>query len=244
MEKLCYALRRRETEGREAFNQRQLGPIRAELSRLGVERLKISVQDAELAPGQDLYPEARRHAPDALISFWLNSAHGRNGVEAVLAGAGGWMAGYAVLESTVLPVIHPAEDGARDAGFTQIAFFSGLKTLSRQEMLAAWLDHHTVVALQTQSTFQYRQNVVVRALTPSAPAWDCIVEESFPLAALTDPHVFLDAVGSEQRRAANYERLMQSCGRFIDFASMRILLCGDYRFGGWSDPAAGRECQA
>ena len=239
MEKLCYAVRRREGEDRRVFNARQLGPVRAELLNLGVQRLKIGVQDTALGPGDSLYPEARNGAPDALVSFWLDSAYRRGPAEAVVAANAGWMAGYQVLESTALPVRETKGDGARDEGFTQIAFFSGLKSLSRAEMLSIWLDDHTAVAIHTQSTFQYRQNVVVRALTPSAPAWDCIVEESFPLAALTDPQVYFDGGGREDRVAANHGRLMQSCARFIDFATMKLLLCSDFRFGGWSDAAGG-----
>ena len=235
MEKLCYVIQRDQAESREGFNRRQLEDTRAELLSLGVGRLKISVADATLDPGAELYPEARRDAPDAMVSFWLNSAHSRGGAEAALARSGAWMAGYAVLESTALPVFQAAEDGIRDEGFTQIAFFSTLPGLSREEMLKAWLDGHTTVATETQSTFQYRQNIVVRALTPAAPAWDCIVEETFPLPALTDKQIFFDAGGSEEKLAANYERLMQSCARFIDFASMRLLLCSDFRFGGWGD---------
>ncbi len=239
MEKLCYAVRRREAEDRRDFNARLLGPVRTELMRLSVQRLKIGVQDEALAPGDALYPEARHDAPDALVSFWLDSAYARAPMQAVLAGSGGWMAGYQVLESTVLPVRRASDDGSRDKGFTQIAFFRTLGSLSRDEALSIWLDDHTAVAVGTQSTFQYRQNVVVRALTPDAPAWDCIVEETFPLTALSDPQVYFDGVGSEETVKANHERLMQSCARFIDFATMKLLLCSDYKFGGWSDGLPG-----
>jgi hypothetical protein len=62
---------------------------------------------------------------------------------------------------------------------------------------ATWLDrwqlNHTQVAIETQSTFGYTQNWVVRALTPDAPGISAIVEELFPLEAVTDLKAFFGA---------------------------------------------------
>ncbi len=62
---------------------------------------------------------------------------------------------------------------------------------------ATWLDRwqrdHTSVAIETQSTFGYTQNWVVRALTPDAPGIAGIVEELFPIEAITDLKAFFGA---------------------------------------------------
>jgi hypothetical protein len=49
------------------------------------------------------------------------------------------------------------------------------------------------VAIETQSTFGYTQNLVVRTLTPNAPGISGIVEELFPAEAITDLKAFFGA---------------------------------------------------
>ena len=231
MEKLCYALWRAQDEAPEHFDARLLGELGPALPETGAQGVKICLADAEVAPGAGLFPEFRVQAPHAMISFWVDSAYHRAPSEAALAGTAARLAGFSVLESSVMPTPDPPVDGRRANGFTQIAFFAGRADLSRSELLAIWLDEHTTVAVETQSTFAYVQNVVVRPLTPDAPPWTSIVEETFPLQALSDQSVFFDAEGSPGRMAENYGRLMQSCARFIDFETMQLLLSGEYRFG-------------
>ena len=71
---------------------------------------------------------------------------------------------------------------------------------------------------------------MVRPLTPEAPAYDAFVEECFPAAALTDPHAFFDAVGDEAKFQANLATMMDSCGRFIDFARIDVIPTSQYDF--------------
>lgn len=49
------------------------------------------------------------------------------------------------------------------------------------------------MAIETQSTFGYTQNAVVRPLTPHAPELAGIVEELFPVEAITDLKAFFGA---------------------------------------------------
>jgi hypothetical protein len=83
-----------------------------------------------------------------------------------------------------------------------------------------WQGHHTQVAIETQSTFVYIQNVVVRALTSNAPPWTAIVEECFPAEAATDPMVFYAAGSSQETLQANQRRMIESCRTFIDFSTL------------------------
>jgi hypothetical protein len=59
--------------------------------------------------------------------------------------------------------------------------------------LGRWQLNHTSVAVETQSTFGYTQNWVVRTLTPGAPDIAGIVEELFPIEAISDLHAFFGA---------------------------------------------------
>ena len=65
--------------------------------------------------------------------------------------------------------------------------------LDQASWLQRWQHDHTPVAIETQSTFGYTQNAVVRALTPNALPLAGIVEELFPAEAITDLKAFFGA---------------------------------------------------
>ena len=60
---------------------------------------------------------------------------------------------------------------------------AGPTDLDVETWFTRWHVDHTPVAIETQSTFGYTQNAVVRALTPDAPGIAAIVEELFPIEA-------------------------------------------------------------
>ena len=93
----------------------------------------------------------------------------------------------------------------------------------------------TKVGPETQDTFYYGQNIVVRALTNGAPPLDGIVEECYPIEALTDHLVYWRASGSEEVFQANLKRELDNVARFIDGDSTSVFITSQYRFGGWSD---------
>jgi len=208
------------------------------LEALGAQRLKISIADIP-APANDPYTEMKRGAPSAYISFWLNSASFWRHADALLAQFSGRRAAFAVAESVILPMSRPVASGERTPGALQIAAFAGQSHLSRAEFLRAWLEDHTAVAVETQSTTSYTQNLITRPLSAGAPAWDAIVEESFPLSALSDPHIYFATGGSEELLNRNEQRMADSCQRFIDFATLKLIMASEYRFGGWADSAFG-----
>ncbi len=202
---------------------------------LGAKRIRVGVPDVP-PPDDDPYADMRRTAPSGFVSFWLNTAHDRAASEALIREASPRLAGYVVAESTILPNLEPAA-GQREPGFLQVCGFAALPGLTRAALWKAWLQDHTVVAVQTQSTVFYNQNVVIRPLTDGAPSWDAIVEERFPDAALNDRAIYFAAGDDPARMAANIARMGESCARFIDFTTITLMNCGEYRYGGWSDLA-------
>ncbi len=234
MEKIIYALWAPPGVSPDSFGETLLGPARAALQAAGAERLKISVCDIP-PPANDPYTQMKQDAPAALVSAWCNSAAFHRKLTVPLAPFAGRLAAYAVAESTILPHCIPQADGVRALGATQIALFATHKHLSRAAMLDIWLHSHSNVAVETQSTVFYAQNIVTRPLTDNAPAYDAIVEETFPIAALTDRAVYFDAVGDEIKLAAHVARMDESCARFIDFSTIKLMMTGEYRFGGWAD---------
>jgi hypothetical protein len=233
MEKLYYALYPPEMPTH-AFTA-CLRALPEALFTLGAKRVRVGVPDVPV-PDDDPYADMRRTAPAGFVSFWLNTAHDRAAAEALIREAAPRLAGYVVAESTILPNTEAAA-GQREAGFLQVCGFAALPGLTRAALWKAWLEDHTAVAVQTQSTVFYNQNIVIRALTDGAPDWDAIVEERFPAEALNDRACYFAAGGDPGRMAANVARMSESCARFIDFATITLMNCGEYRFGGWSDLA-------
>jgi hypothetical protein len=235
MEKLFYVLWQRDPDP-VAWSDRLLA-LPGALAAAGAERVRIGVPDVP-APQPDPYADMRKTAPAGFVSFWLNSARFRLGAERAVRAVAPKLAGFLVAESTILPATSPAK-GMREEGFLQVCGFAALPQLSRAELWDFWLGQHTAVAVETQRTTFYNQNVVVRALTEDAPPWDAIVEERFPAAALQSREVYFDAVGDPARLQANMARMAESCGRFIDFSRLALMNCGEYRFGGWCDAPDG-----
>jgi hypothetical protein len=104
-----------------------------------------------------------------------------------------------------IPLLAPLEIGNRTTGFANIALLRRPAGLDQATWLERWQHGHTPVAIETQSTFGYTQNAVVRPLTADAPELAGIVEELFPAAAITDIKAFFGAADDadlQQRLAA------------------------------------------
>jgi hypothetical protein len=188
MEKLLYAFWRG-SEAVELTRRRFIDELRPALVAAGADRVQFNIADfGDLAGTIDNFKlTATRPAPDGLVSFWLSSAFRRAPVERLLTSLFPRIAGYAVTESTVLRnVDHPSSDGERTWGFSQVTFLQLPPRLSFDEWRRIWFERHTQVAIDTQSTFRYVQDVVVQPLTADAPPFRGIVEECFPPAAMRD----------------------------------------------------------
>jgi hypothetical protein len=127
----------------------------------------------------------------------------------VVASAGGRVAGWRVEERRPLPPPETA-DGSRAEALANVAVLRRPADLSREEWLRRWLDHHTQVAMETQATFGYLQNVVLEPVTTDAPAVDALVEELFPPAAIGDVHAFYGSGGDDEELSRRITRLMES----------------------------------
>ena len=137
-------------------------------------------------------------------------------------------AGYLALESVPLAnTLHPVALGERVPGLYTVAFLEKPESLDYDTWLARWQGDHTAVAIETQRTFLYVQNVLVRALTPDAPPWTAIVEEAFPAEAATDPMRFY-AASTPDDLAGQQRRMTASVERFIDFGRFETLPMSAY----------------
>jgi hypothetical protein len=233
MEKVICALWMPEAEAREDFNARILADLPDQLAAAGASGIRINVEDSLTDTGAALRQTRGDPQHQATIQFWIPSANTifRRDVDATLSAAGEHFAAWLVLESTILPnKDHPPKNATRNWGWAQMAFLTRPERLTFDEWLAIWQDHHTRVAIETQSNFEYVQNIVIRALTPDAPPYAAIVEECFPESALSDPFVFFDAVGDPDKFNANLATMMDSCDRFIDRGTIDVIPTSQYNF--------------
>lgn len=224
MEKVLYVLCRG-AEDTEAFADRLLGPVAAALLQRA-HGVQVNVADQAVAPAAGLRIVTSSHPADAVVSVWVDSAVDalRLPVDTVLAEAGERWSAYLVTESVPLPNTRfVAAPGQRTEGLAQVAFLERPAALAYEPWLDLWLNGHTPVAIETQDTFGYVQNVVTRVLTPGASPWAAIVEELFPATAMTDPHAFYDAVGDDAGLRRHQAAMIESTQRFLDFTAIDVI---------------------
>ncbi|ULE32382.1 EthD domain-containing protein [Mycobacterium sp. IDR2000157661] len=215
MEKVIVALRRTHLDDAhdEAWCERMRGPVVADLLATGVPGLAVNVRDAVVR--DSLMTLTTLDPPVvAFVSLWTQQYYGEQ-VRAVLSRLrreADDVAAYLVTESVPLPP-PPTGPGERSAGLANVALLRRPPDMDRQNWFARWHLGHTPVAIETQSTFGYTQNAVVRTLTPDAPVVDAIVEELFPQAAVSDLHAFFGATDDEDLRD-RMRRMLASTSAF------------------------------
>ncbi|MGC1470730.1 MAG: EthD domain-containing protein [Sphingorhabdus sp.] len=215
-------------------NARLIAELPAALRAAGASGIRINIRDEAVTPGAALIQKWQDPQQEAVVQYWLPSANAifRGEADRAIAAHCSRFAAWLVAESTIIAnSAHPPTKGERTWGWSQASFINFRDDLDRMEAIKVWHSHHTRVAIDTQSNFEYVQNLVVRSLTDDAPDYDAFVEECFPVEALTDPHAFFDAVGDQAKFEANLNAMMDSCGRFIQFGRIDIIPTSQYDFG-------------
>ncbi len=136
----------------------------------------------------------------------------RPGPSRLLAGLAERCAGWEVEERTPLPP-PPSVDGVRSRALAQFGFLRIPAGLDAGEWLRLWQGLHTSVAIATQATFGYVQNRVLRTVQ-SADRIDALVEELFPMAAMTDVHAFYGSGGDDAELGRRLNLMLESVARF------------------------------
>ena len=231
MEKLLYPLWKRDGESADDFRDGLLRDLAPQLSSLaGLRGLRLCVADSAVAPAEGRRMLNTASAPDAVLSLWVDDAGAAGSWESLIDARVSRRNGYQVVESEPLvnQAVHPSAPGERVHGMCHVVFFRKPAAVGRAEWLAVWQGSHTRVAIDTQSTFGYRQNVVVRELDAGSPHFDAIVEENFPPGAMDSDHAFYDTGGDEALLQQRMGEMMESCVRFIDFDSIDVIPMSEY----------------
>lgn len=164
----------------------------------------------------------------AVVSVWWADAPREEVAVRVLGTVAEKVEGWHVEEAT--PISPPVTAALERApGLSNIAFLRKPDDLSRAEWLDRWRTHHTPVAIETQATFGYVQNVVTGPATAGAPDIAGIVEELFPIEALTDPHAFYGSGGDGAELSRRIERLMRSVATFGGDRNLDVVPTSRYR---------------
>ena len=229
MEKLMYAVWKIDTDSETEFRHKLLENISGQLLESEARKLRIGVVDQDVAPAARLRRESTKPPINGIISMWVDTSIRRRPLEEIIQTAVSRMAGYLVTESEpIVNTKHIVENGKRTPGMYQVVFLKRPPRLNYEQWLEIWLGSHTQVAIDTQSTFGYRQNVIVRPLTYAAAPYDAIIEEYFPEAAMTDPSVFFSAVGDAAKRKEHAKAMQESVVRFIDFDKIDCIPMSEY----------------
>ncbi|MEV3905690.1 hypothetical protein AB0K11_25505 [Mycobacterium sp. NPDC050551] len=211
MEKVMITLRSDQVD--EAWCERLRGEVAAELLDTGVPGLAVQVRDAVVR--DSLMTLTTMDPPVmAVVSVWTQQYYGGQlgAVLERLSHECTEAAAYLVTESVPLAPPTPAP-GERAAGLVNVALLRRPADLDEATWLTRWHVDHTPVALATQATSGYVQNTVVRALTPAAPEIAALVEETFPLEAVSDLHAFFGAA-DDADLGDRMRRMLASTGRF------------------------------
>ena len=203
----------RDAERDDRWCSRLRGSVADEVLALGVPGLTVNVRDdavrASLMTLTTLEPPVV-----GVVSIWVQQCYGDQAREAIelLSAQCRSVAAYLVTES--MPLVPPVTElNQRTTGLANVALLRRPHDLDRETWLARWQLDHTTVAIETQATFGYTQNVAWRALTPDAPAIDGIVEELFPAEAITELRAFFGAA-DDADLADRMNRMIASTSAF------------------------------
>ncbi len=228
MEKLVYLISRKSdvpgADLRGALIEKAVPALRE----AGASLISVNVDDEDVAQGSGVtirrsYPPIR-----AMVSFWMQNADDRGPCEAALGPEAASLAGYLVVESR--PLVHEPPVGERTRGANLVTCIVQKPDISHEEFIDRWNIEHKQVALETQSTFAYVRNAVVRRLTEEGADWDGIVEESFPIEALTDPLAWY-ACDTEEEHKRRLQRMMDSVNAFLDLSVLESTPMSEYFLG-------------
>jgi hypothetical protein len=195
VEKVVMTLRG--TPGDEVWCTRLRTEIAREVAATGVAGLTVNVRDTAVAAS--LMTLTTLDPPViGIVSIWTDQYYGTqiDSATKILGSVCDELAAYLVTES--VPMAPPrTAAGERTPGLANVALLRRPADLDEATWLHRWHGDHTQVAIDTQATFGYTQNTVVRALTDGAAPVSAIVEELFPLAAVTDLHAFFGAADDD-----------------------------------------------
>jgi len=237
MDKLIYILWDSEGQRKTERQQILLKEVAPKLLEAGTRKLTLYIvdQDSDVKSSAPFHPGERMCAE---VALWLDNVDQRTTSEDILRAAGFRFAGYLVDETIYTeyggnrhsgPRNWP--DGQRSPGIVAVTLMERPKRLSREEWIRRWHGKQSPVSEAMQPRSRYIRNVVVKALTPDAPPYECIVEEAWPSTRhLTNPFMFYGAGRNPLKLVWNMVVMFRSVISFLDLTRIRTTNTSEYIF--------------
>jgi len=188
---------------------------------------RAAMLDDAVSAGAHLKREALAGLPDLVISADVSDAADVDSLLAAISALNHDFNACITQERVVMDP--PIDDNGRIAGSMQFCSFRKIGSLSHDAFMRIWREDHTQVAIDCQSTFGYRQHEVLEWLRGELNA-DAIVEEHFPLTALSDPTEMFGAIGDPAAMQSNLKHIIDSCDRFIDKQTVNVIHMSEYQY--------------
>jgi len=229
MEKMCYVVWKPEGVSDLAFRDRLVDETAKQILSAGAHKLSLLCPDETTPALAKNRITQMENPPCGMISAWVDISDDRGPIEAAIDEVTERMAGYLVVESVPLVnTTHTARPSERTPGTTLMTCLIPKAAMAYADFLEHWNTVQRRVALETQCTYLYIRNVVVRALTLDAPPWVGIVEEGFPTEAVSDPMLWYQAEGSQEKLEQNRSRMMESVSAFLDLSQIESHPTSEY----------------
>ncbi len=229
MEKLASVLWKPADQSDDAFRDALLAAA-PDLASRGALRLRINVADGAVAASSGVRVGRMDPPKAACVFYWLDLADDRGPIEALLAGRASRVESFLVVESEPMKnTTQVASLAERTPGFNFVTGIEPKQGMAYADFIAHWHAEHRRCALETQSTFAYVRNEIVRGFSPDPPPWAAIVEESFPIEALTDPKVWYKAASGEELER-HRKSMIESCLAFLALDRVEAHPMSEYVF--------------
>ena len=235
MEKLVYLVWERPSIDPVELRKRFLDDVALRLLALQPHALQMDLDD-EHAQMPSMVPVPGDELPvRACVSIWVDAHDDRAEYEAILREVGVRGAGYLVTESMYREYGDNAHapkrdwpDGTRSPGIITLTIFDKPAGVDDETFYGHWYRHQSPMSEDMQPRARYVRNAVVRSLTPGAPRYRAIVEESWPsVEHVTNLHTFFGASSNEEL-GENIRVMLDSTKLLYDPATMRNYPLSEY----------------
>jgi hypothetical protein len=235
VEKVVYLIWDRPSRAGADVRAQLIDEVAPRLLVCGARGLQIDVDDDQ-ADVSSMVPVADDELPvRACVSIWLDALDSRDACESVLADVGIRRAGYLVTESLYRDYgdnEHAGRrdwpDGQRSPGITTLTVFDKPAGTSDETFYGHWYGHQSPMSEWMQPRARYVRNAVVRGLTPGAPQYRAIVEESWPTVEhVTDLVTFFGATDPSEL-GERIRIMLDSTKLLYDPATMRNYTMSEY----------------
>ena len=195
----------------------------APLSAAGAQQVTCTVADLDDSHTDSISQFNKHGLLDATVAVWLESVDQRPAIEAVLSPITNRMAGYLVTESVPRALEgHDPAPGERSPGVHLVTSFPKPDWIEDEAFYACWHGSHTPLSLEIHPLLQYNRNSVARVMTPGAPDFRAIVNESVASSEIAaDPVAFYQSEEGQKRA-------VKDLLAFVDFDTLSTVVMSEY----------------